>query len=358
MVVKKGQYSFAKLYVWKKKVINKMFNMTGVYTTDIAESKNKVSIGVKNKAVKKKVTKKLSNLNIPKDAVLISKTSKPVPLDKTLRSYFPSENWPTLHAGVQTAYGGHLCTMGPIVRWQNGGHGFITASHCSNEQGQVDSTKYYTPTINNDNYFAGTEIRDPAYTHDKCWKGTQIECRQSDALLVLANGEIQISPLAKTKSKSSGLVSMEPGTIFRTTGQGSIHLGRSSPPYGRYHITEIDNFITKGTITSKVGRTTGWTKGSVIKTCVAITESSGKTVLCQNEANFHAGKGDSGAPVFENIHGEPPPSVTLDGIVVAGTDRHGKIYYKTYYSTITRIKTELSNSNIKNIDFKYHSVLQ
>jgi hypothetical protein len=76
MVVKKGRYTFLQLYSWDHET-GKIRVMDGVYAEGIDQSKNKVSIGVKNKAVKTKVINKLAQLNIPKDAVAIYQMSKP-----------------------------------------------------------------------------------------------------------------------------------------------------------------------------------------------------------------------------------------------------------------------------------------
>jgi hypothetical protein len=74
MVIKKGQYTFLQLYSWDHKT-GKILASDGVYAEGIDQSKNKVSIGVKDKAVKNKVINKLVQLNIPKGAVAIYKTS-------------------------------------------------------------------------------------------------------------------------------------------------------------------------------------------------------------------------------------------------------------------------------------------
>jgi hypothetical protein len=74
MVVLKGQYTFLQLHAWEHKVPF----IDGVYTTDVDESKNKVTIGVKGKAVKNEIIKKLTQLNIPRNAVAIFKMSQPV----------------------------------------------------------------------------------------------------------------------------------------------------------------------------------------------------------------------------------------------------------------------------------------
>ena len=51
---------------------------------------------------------------------------------------------------------------------------------------------------------------------------------------------------------------------------------------------------------SKVGRTTGLTRGTVTKTCETEVRTDG-TFLCQVEADYAARGGDSGSPVFTPV---------------------------------------------------------
>lgn len=76
MVIKKGQYTFIQLRTWYHKISN-IRAINGVYMIGIDQSKNKITAGVKNKAVKKEVIKKLLQLNIPKDATAIYQMTKP-----------------------------------------------------------------------------------------------------------------------------------------------------------------------------------------------------------------------------------------------------------------------------------------
>jgi len=77
MKILKGQYTFLSLYTWKKEVADKVFSMDGVYSIGIDEYRNKVSLGVKNKAIKAKVNEKLSELDIPRDAVMMYQMTPP-----------------------------------------------------------------------------------------------------------------------------------------------------------------------------------------------------------------------------------------------------------------------------------------
>src|SRR5699024_11172351 len=63
MIVKKGRYTFIQLQRWRIQVSGKILTMKGVYSNGIDESLNKLTIGVKNNAVKERVIKKLVQLN-------------------------------------------------------------------------------------------------------------------------------------------------------------------------------------------------------------------------------------------------------------------------------------------------------
>jgi hypothetical protein len=78
--IKKGQYTFIQLQVWENKIVDKVSTMDGFYGNGIDQSKNKVSIGVKDREVKNKIIKRLVKLNIPKNAIMIYKTSPAIEL--------------------------------------------------------------------------------------------------------------------------------------------------------------------------------------------------------------------------------------------------------------------------------------
>jgi len=78
MEVLKGQYSFITLYNWKKEVNREVLSMDAVYTTGIDQSRNKLSVGVKNETAAAKVIKKLAELDIPEKAVMMYQMTPPV----------------------------------------------------------------------------------------------------------------------------------------------------------------------------------------------------------------------------------------------------------------------------------------
>ena len=52
-----------------------------------------------------------------------------------------------------------------------------------------------------------------------------------------------------------------------------------------------------------MGRTSGWTQGPVVKTCIDANIGGDITILCQDEVNAGIESGDSGAPVFRLLSG-------------------------------------------------------
>lgn len=77
MKVNQGQYTFIKLYTWKKEISSKVLIMDPVYSVGIDQSQNKVSVGVKNKSTLDSVNRKLVELNIPEEAVMIYQMTPP-----------------------------------------------------------------------------------------------------------------------------------------------------------------------------------------------------------------------------------------------------------------------------------------
>jgi hypothetical protein len=146
------------------------------------------------------------------------------------------------------------------------------------------------------------EVADPNYLEGIPGCSAGKVCRKSDASRALYN-----SSTASTQ-----------GVIAKTTGvnSGSLTLAASN-----FTITAQDNTNTSfsGTV-NKVGRTTGWTAGTVSGTCVTVNVSGSnvqqqcQTLVTNNSANI-VGAGDSGSPVFQITSGD---NVTLIGILWGG----------------------------------------
>ena len=95
------------------------------------------------------------------------------------------------------------------------------------------------------------------------------------------------------------------GAIYRTEFPGiNGAIGSIEIADGPKWFTIVDEalFPLGGEILDKVGRTTGWTRGPVVGTCID-TGVSGTNIamLCQDFVGAAVGGGDSGSPVFEAI---------------------------------------------------------
>jgi hypothetical protein len=192
---------------------------------------------------------------------------------------------PTI-AGTQIHFGQYVCTMGFNVD-HSGGRSFITNSHCTNTQGGTEGTQYYQPSSSINPTVIATEAADPQYfKNGVCPKGKK--CRYSDSARALYRDS----------------VASERGLTARTSGanNGSLDVA------GTFTATSQDNSTTNfpiGATVNKVGRTTGWTRGNITRTCVNTSVSGSQIMqLCQtfvsdpNGATVVSG-GDSGSGVFQ-----------------------------------------------------------
>jgi hypothetical protein len=148
----------------------------------------------------------------------------------------------------------------------------------------------------------GVEVADPPYFSCQ-YPGYR--CRFSDAALIeyVPGIDAELGMIYKTNS-------------FGTTGSGSIDID----PKGKgFLIIDDAAFPLAGEVLDKVGRTTGWTRGPVVATCVdtGVSDERPRVVmLCQDFVASAVGGGDSGSPVFAQNGVDRP--VTLYGILWGG----------------------------------------
>jgi hypothetical protein len=218
--------------------------------------------------------------------------------------------------GLQIRFSQYLCSLG-FNAIRAGVSGYVTAAHCSNRQGEVDGTNYYQPLNQVADEFIGTEVADPDFFRGSpCPRGRK--CRYSDSNFS-DGANAAIFPL---------------GAIARTSGpnNGSLDIA------GQFTIT-AEGAASVGQTANKVGRTTGWTQGTVTRTCVNTGVSGSNIVLlCQDFVENTAqivGGGDSGSPVFRLSGGGT--NVTLLGNLWGGNSSNTLFVY----SPIANIVREL-----------------
>lgn len=239
-----------------------------------------------------KVRAKAKALGIPDDSMEVVESPAMINM-ATLR-----DNVRPLQGGLQITFQSkafvYACTLG-FNAVRGGVQGYVTNSHCTSKQGALDGTKHYQPTISSSN-LAGTETADPSFfTGGVCPRGKQ--CRYSDtAFATLAPG-----------------VAADIGYVEQTDGvnNGSLTIAGSLRIVG-----EAAGNAAVGDTLNKVGRTSGWSQGSVTRSCVHTGVYGTKFVmLCQDWVQATVIGGDSGSPVFKIVDGN---DVELAGILWGG----------------------------------------
>jgi hypothetical protein len=304
-----ADYSFNQLKAWQQRA-NALFELAGVVTTDVDEAANRVAVGVESASAAQAVAKRLAATGIPAGAVRIDVVGQIHAL-ATLR-----DKVRPLVGGLQIRFDGFLCTLSYNATLGSQGEGFVTNSHCTTNRGTVDGTLYYQPLNQIADEFIGTEVLDPPFFQrtNGCPRGKL--CRWSDSAYV---------------SRASGVTATR-GAIARTTGpnNGSLEIA------GSFRIgSELSGNSPVGTVLNKVGRTTGWTQGTVTNSCVNTGVSGSRIVmLCQDFVSAGVGGGDSGSPVFRIVGNN---TVQLSGTLWGGSSGGTSFVY----SPMSNIEREL-----------------
>jgi hypothetical protein len=286
--VLKGQYNFTKLKEWHEQMRG-LFNIQGVVFTDVDESSNRLKIGVERPDLIGVIEQQLIQQGIPRGAFIVEQ-AKPVVLAATLR-----DNIRPLQGGIQITFSNnpsnyYICTLG-FNGVRSGVNGFVVNSHCTYNQGGVDSTSYYQSFITTGNHI-GTEISDPLYTSGGGCSSGKV-CRYSDSAFAALDPGVTADLGFIQKPDSFNINSLTIAGSFRIVSEGPSLVGQTL---------------------NKVGRTTGWTQGQVTDTCVDTGVSGTNIVqLCQDFVSAGVGAGDSGSPVFSIINAQN--DVELRGIL-------------------------------------------
>jgi hypothetical protein len=287
--VAEGRYPWQQLERWQAAATAGAFAVGGAVFVDNDETSNRVRIGVENLGAVGQVRAAIARLRIPDDALIIERAD-PIVQVVTLQNVTDRP----VRAGVQINFPGFLCSVG-FNATSGGQKSFVTASHCTNKQGGVESTPYWQPLQSVDGTQIATEVADPVYLKGGAGCPKSKLCRYSDA-----------SRAAYINGANQAL-----GLIARTSGanNGSLDI------VGSFSITSNDCGTTGGCLVvgntvNKVGRTTGWTAGAITNTCVNTGVSGTRIVqLCQTFVSARVGGGDSGSDVFQ---------ITTTDVVLAG----------------------------------------
>jgi hypothetical protein len=317
-----GEYEFARLAEWRAE-LRPLLALPGVVFLDVDEARNRVVVGVdvtspRKSAVREGLETRLAATGVPRPAIVLEETAPIKPLLTVQDKFQPAPGGVQIVFPIDPPIFG-VCTLG-FNAYRGQTFGFVTNSHCSDVQGELNGTRYFsgnpfTPAI-------GSELIDPPYsTGPDCPAGRR--CRFSDSLFVKYN-QVKLGGLGKIARPTAGSADV-----------GSLTL---KPINSRFAIKARAGSPLVGDAVHKVGRTTGWTFGTVVATCVDVNQGDNDTSLfCQTVVRGGGAPGDSGSPAFYRAAGN---QVKLAGILWGGgTDAQGATIY--VFSPLANIEAEL-----------------
>ena len=346
----KGQYQFLQLREWYTQMVGPVLMIPGVTATDINEATNRLVIGLEKREVEPLVLQAIKNLNIPAEVVVAVVTGSFTPLNHTVQSPNSMSPWPSPRQGgyVITRLINNVAGSGTgegtlgfnAVRQPGNTRGFVTCSHNTQVFWQLDSSVGFAPAdfYQSSGYYpihkVGTEFYDPPGFPCPAPYPSTDTCRYSDSVFVKYDSGVQ---------SAQGIIARTTGLTLLTTSTANLVLaidhtsqaltvgpgmwGIISPPTQPYLV---------GLKLQKVGRTTGWTSGTIEygyypSTCADYIDANNRIRLCQytvgnqgdsdaSNDNWQIGSfGDSGSPVFRISNGKRK-YVELYGILWAGSD--------------------------------------
>ena len=283
------------------------FGVAGAVFVDDDESIGKVVVGVENANAARGVRAAMAAAGFDAGSYEVMVTA-PVRQLATLRDNFR----PTI-GGIQIHFTQYVCTLGfNVTHAATNERSFITNSHCTATQGGTEGTVYYQASSSTSPVVA-TEVDDPQYFKGGvCPRGKK--CRYSDSSRALynSNADSDNGGTALTTGANNGSLTYQ--STFQLAGKATAGVG---------------------TYVNKVGRTTGWTRGQVTRTCVNTGVTGSQVMqLCQSWVKAGVDGGDSGSPVFDD-------SNRLIGILWGGSGTTDFIF-----SPISQIEQELGSLSI------------
>jgi len=318
--VVRGTYDFAQLDA-KHRAVEGLLSIADVVFTDADEAANRVTIGVTNEAAASAVRAQIAMLNLPAEAFRTEIVDPILPMQGLRDVVRP------VAGGLQINFPGFLCTLGFNVRSPNrpNVHGFVTNSHCSDNQWQfnpANPTPYGQPlgsTPASPNFIGYEAFDAPGFTTGGCPAGRL--CRNSDAAGVMYAPGIDNAF----------------GRIYRTTGVNSLTIDAANPMW--QIVSERAGNGIVGDQIHKTGRTTGWTFGSITQSCVTTNVGGTNfTMFCQDRVtgpSNSVGGGDSGSGAWRRLGTGADNQVELVGILWGGS---GSTVF--VYSPMTQIRAD------------------
>ena len=332
-ILHRADFTFERLVAWKR-ALGPVLSIPGVLSLDADEAHNRVTIGVARDlatADRERLELALDAGEVPRGAVRLEEgepfAALPLVVDKrAVPSAGIQDKVRPVPGGVQVAFG---CTTTTCFICTNGFTaqlgktlGFVINSHCTGERGTVDFMRYSQSLPSGGS--VATEIADPPLF--ACDVGRR--CRFSDAAFVKFDKKSfgSLAHIARPDGNDPEL-----GSLVMTPGTARFVVGGAGPS------------PLTGDVVHKIGRTTGWTYGEVVATCVQVNVGdTDLTYGCQTAVAAGAAGGDSGSPVFTWNGGN---TALLQGILWGGGVLGAQNVF--VFSSLGQIQQELGTLKIK-----------
>lgn len=303
-----ARYAFSTLVSWKEAMATAGNGRSTIHGIDADELNNRLTLYVSDASARQAAIARATDRGIPAEALRIV-VSAPPQATASLRDRFRPTG-----AGTQIRNNvSGRCTLGFNANtWPGLVDGLVTAAHCASGPVGVGATgqvMYQNSFLSGD--IVGTISTNPAFNLTAGACGSFTKCANADALFTAYNANT-------TRQKR----------VAFTASTGLNYAGGSITVTGWWTNVASPGSVFQGQTVDKMGRTTGWTRGSVSATCVVGDIDSNADlvadyrILCSHTVtNSRAGQGDSGGPVFI-----PPPAgqitqpLTPLGILYAGNN--------------------------------------
>ena len=285
--VRPAKYTFAQLAEWRDALAERVFRIDGVVSLDLDERGNRIDVGLADQGSGERVRAQFTALGLPEDAAQTQirgrfKLDVPTPSNAAAVRWRSDDG--TVNDTIRPVVGGLVlwrpglvvpCTLGFNFMFDTSTTMYaLTASHCTPDLWEFDGEDFFQPGSGAANLI-GAEAIDP--DPDSCGA---YRCRKSDAAAI-----------------EYGISDHLFGHVVRTTSrhptQGSVTIDTSKP---RMRI-KYEALAWTGWTVDKIGRSTGWTYGTVEKTCEDVILDL-LIHKCQTIATYGHEVGDSGSPVF------------------------------------------------------------
>lgn len=280
----RADFAFSDLLRWKTAMTPSLMSTEGVSSIDVDEQRNSITVGITHAVRSDAVLRILRDVGAPEGTLRLVVEVAAVEARQ-------SANLSSRHRPLTGGYelGPSSCTItGAAYR------GFepllVTSSHCTATAFSLDGL-----SISQGNTADpwGFEVTDPnRYACGTAfnWKS----CRRADIAAYNVAGVTQLP--VDTLAYQVGLIARTEYPVSGSTlTAGSLAINQATP----YWFVEAEALsVLVGTGVHKVGRSTGWTYGTVTRTCKDRQSALSTWIVCSDDTNLFSQGGDSGSPVF------------------------------------------------------------